>query len=68
MRDKGEKQLFDIEYQLKILPDKSRSLFNENTLGEIIYVGKAKKITEEQSKKLFPKFQKSYCQGKSHGK
>jgi excinuclease ABC subunit C len=34
--------LFDIEYQLKLLPDKSGVYLMKNSLGEIIYIGKAK--------------------------
>ncbi|MDV3426244.1 MAG: excinuclease ABC subunit UvrC, partial [Bacillota bacterium] len=34
--------MFDLEYQLKILPDKSGVYLMKNSLGEIIYVGKAK--------------------------
>jgi len=34
--------LFDFEYQLKILPDKPGVYLMKNSLGEIIYVGKAK--------------------------
>ncbi|MFA6941632.1 MAG: excinuclease ABC subunit UvrC, partial [Clostridiaceae bacterium] len=36
--------MFDIEYQLKILPDKSGVYLMKNSLGEIIYVGKAKNL------------------------
>lgn len=36
--------MFDFEYQLKILPDKSGVYLMKNSLGEIIYVGKAKII------------------------
>ncbi|PRR80603.1 UvrABC system protein C [Clostridium liquoris] len=34
--------MFDLEYQLKILPDKPGVYLMKNSLGEIIYVGKAK--------------------------
>lgn len=34
--------MFDFEYQLKILPDKPGVYLMKNSLGEIIYVGKAK--------------------------
>lgn len=34
--------MFDFEYQLKVLPDKSGVYLMKNALGEIIYVGKAK--------------------------
>ncbi|MBV7271604.1 excinuclease ABC subunit UvrC [Clostridiaceae bacterium UIB06] len=34
--------MFDFEYQLKVLPDKPGVYLMKNTLGEIIYVGKAK--------------------------
>ncbi|SHH92514.1 Excinuclease ABC subunit C [Clostridium collagenovorans DSM 3089] len=34
--------MFDFEYQLKILPDKPGVYFMKNSLGEVIYVGKAK--------------------------
>ncbi|WP_125154015.1 excinuclease ABC subunit UvrC [Clostridium rectalis] len=34
--------MFDFEYQLKILPDKPGVYIMKNSLGEIIYVGKAK--------------------------
>jgi excinuclease ABC subunit C len=34
--------LFDFEYQLKILPDKPGVYLMKNSLGEVIYVGKAK--------------------------
>jgi excinuclease ABC subunit C len=36
------KKLFDFEYQLKILPDKPGVYLMKNSLGEVIYVGKAK--------------------------
>jgi excinuclease ABC subunit C len=35
-------KLFDFEYQLKILPDKPGVYLMKNSLGEVIYVGKAK--------------------------
>lgn len=34
--------MFDFEYQLKILPNKPGVYIMKNTLGEVIYVGKAK--------------------------
>jgi excinuclease ABC subunit C len=34
--------LFDFQYQLKILPEKPGVYLMKNSLGEIIYVGKAK--------------------------
>lgn len=34
--------VFDFEYQLKVLPDKPGVYLMKNSLGEIIYVGKAK--------------------------
>jgi excinuclease ABC subunit C len=34
--------VFDLEYHLKVLPDKPGVYMMKNTLGEIIYVGKAK--------------------------
>ncbi|MBI6873230.1 excinuclease ABC subunit UvrC [Clostridium aciditolerans] len=34
--------MFDFEYQLKVLPDKPGVYLMKNSLGEIIYVGKAK--------------------------
>ena len=34
--------IFDFEYQLKVLPDKPGVYLMKNSLGEIIYVGKAK--------------------------
>lgn len=34
--------MFDLEYQLKMLPDKPGVYMMKNSLGEIIYVGKAK--------------------------
>lgn len=34
--------MFDFEYQLKVLPDKPGVYLMKNTLGEVIYVGKAK--------------------------
>ena len=34
--------MFDFEYQLKILPEKPGVYLMKNSLGEIIYVGKAK--------------------------
>ena len=37
-----EIKIFDFEYQLKILPDKPGVYLMKNSLGEIIYVGKAK--------------------------
>jgi len=36
--------VFDFEYQLKVLPDKPGVYLMKNTLGEIIYVGKAKML------------------------
>jgi excinuclease ABC subunit C len=36
------KKLFDFEYQLKILPEKPGVYIMKNSLGEVIYVGKAK--------------------------
>ena len=36
--------IFDFEYQLKILPDKPGVYLMKNSLGEIIYVGKAKNL------------------------
>lgn len=35
-------KIFDFEYQLKILPDKPGVYIMKNSLGEVIYVGKAK--------------------------
>ena len=35
-------KIFDFEYQLKVLPDKPGVYLMKNSLGEIIYVGKAK--------------------------
>ena len=34
--------MFDFEYQLKILPERPGVYLMKNSLGEIIYVGKAK--------------------------
>lgn len=34
--------MFDLKYQLKLLPDKPGVYLMKNNLGEIIYVGKAK--------------------------
>lgn len=34
--------MFDFEYQLKVLPDKPGVYLMKNSLGEVIYVGKAK--------------------------
>ncbi|OFI07493.1 UvrABC system protein C [Clostridium acetireducens DSM 10703] len=34
--------MFDVKYQLKILPDKPGVYIMKNSLGEVIYVGKAK--------------------------
>ncbi len=34
--------MFDFEYQLKVLPDRPGVYIMKNTLGEVIYVGKAK--------------------------
>jgi excinuclease ABC subunit C len=39
---KGRDYLFDFEYQLKVLPDHPGVYIMKNSLGEIIYVGKAK--------------------------
>ncbi len=39
---KGGANVFDFEYQLKILPDEPGVYLMSNNLGEIIYVGKAK--------------------------
>ncbi|MEG2109887.1 excinuclease ABC subunit UvrC [Clostridium sp.] len=36
--------MFDFEYQLKILPEKPGVYLMKNSLGEIIYVGKAKNL------------------------
>lgn len=38
----GVEVMFDFEYQLKILPDKPGVYLMKNSLGEVIYVGKAK--------------------------
>ncbi len=35
-------KIFDFEYQLKVLPDKPGVYLMKNSLGEVIYVGKAK--------------------------
>ena len=37
--------MFDFEYHLKNLPDKPGVYMMKNSLGEVIYVGKAKKYT-----------------------
>ena len=34
--------MFDFEYQLKVLPNKPGVYLMKNSLGEVIYVGKAK--------------------------
>ena len=34
--------MFDFQHQLKILPDKPGVYIMKNSLGEVIYVGKAK--------------------------
>ena len=39
---KGVIVIFDFEYQLKVLPDKPGVYLMKDSLGEIIYVGKAK--------------------------
>lgn len=44
--------MFDIEYQLKLLPDKSGVYLMKNSLGEIIYIGKAK-ILKNRVKSYF---------------
>ena len=44
--------MFDFEYQLKILPDKPGVYLMKNSLGEIIYVGKAK-ILKNRVKQYF---------------
>ena len=36
--------MFDLEYQLSILPDNPGVYLMKNSLGEIIYVGKAKNL------------------------
>ncbi|MGL4773168.1 MAG: excinuclease ABC subunit UvrC [Clostridium sp.] len=36
--------MFDFEYQLKILPEEPGVYLMKNSLGEVIYVGKAKKL------------------------
>lgn len=44
--------MFDFEYQIKILPDKPGVYLMKNSLGEIIYVGKAK-ILKNRVKQYF---------------
>ncbi|WP_027625201.1 excinuclease ABC subunit UvrC [Clostridium lundense] len=46
--------MFDLEYQLKILPDKPGVYLMKNSLGEIIYVGKAK-ILKNRVRQYFQK-------------
>jgi len=46
--------MFDFEYQIKMLPDKPGVYLMKNTLGEIIYVGKAK-ILKNRVKQYFQK-------------
>ncbi|MBN3347199.1 excinuclease ABC subunit C [Clostridium botulinum] len=49
--------MFDLEYQLKNLPDKPGVYLMKNNLGEIIYVGKAK-ILRNRVRQYFQKSQK----------
>ncbi|PIH04369.1 excinuclease ABC subunit UvrC [Clostridium combesii] len=49
--------MFDLEYQLKKLPDKPGVYLMKNNLGEIIYVGKAK-ILKNRVRQYFQKSQK----------
>jgi len=49
--------VFDLEYQLKNLPDKPGVYLMKNNLGEIIYVGKAK-ILKNRVRQYFQKSQK----------
>lgn len=49
--------MFDLEYQLKNLPDKPGVYLMKNNLGEIIYVGKAK-ILKNRVRQYFQKSQK----------
>lgn len=51
--------MFDFEYQLKMLPDKPGVYLMKNSLGEIIYVGKAK-ILKNRVRQYFQN-------SKSHG-
>ncbi len=51
--------MFDLEYQLKNLPDKPGVYLMKNNLGEIIYVGKAK-ILKNRSKAIFSKITKTF--------
>ena len=44
--------MFDFEYHLKNLPDKPGVYLMKNSLGEVIYVGKAK-ILKNRVKKSF---------------
>ena len=46
--------MFDFEYQIKMLPDKPGVYLMKNSLGEIIYVGKAK-ILKNRVKQYFQK-------------
>lgn len=39
---KGSDEMFDFEYHLKNLPSKPGVYLMKNSLGEVIYVGKAK--------------------------
>jgi excinuclease ABC subunit C len=41
---KEGEEMFDFQYQLKILPDKPGVYLMKNSLGEVIYVGKAKNL------------------------
>ncbi|HGG0417398.1 TPA: excinuclease ABC subunit UvrC [Clostridium sporogenes] len=49
--------MFDLEYQLKNLPDKPGVYLMKNNLGEIIYVGKAK-VLKNRVRQYFQKSQK----------
>jgi len=49
--------VFDLEYQLKNLPDKPGVYLMKNNLGEIIYVGKAK-VLKNRVRQYFQKSQK----------
>ena len=50
--------IFNFEYQLKVLPDKPGVYLMKNSLGEIIYVGKAK-ILKNRVRQYFQNSKKS---------
>ena len=46
--------MFDFKAQLKVLPDKPGVYLMKNSLGEVIYVGKAKILKNREAKRKEP--------------